>query len=51
MRGSTMYNAMKRAVPFFVLTIGVLLILRGMNLNIPYVSPALSTSQHVIPCP
>jgi sulfite exporter TauE/SafE len=32
---------LRKAVPFFILIMGVLLILRGMNLGIPYISPAL----------
>ncbi len=34
-------NTMKKAVPYVVLVMGVLLVLRGLNLNIPYVSPYL----------
>lgn len=34
-------NLMKKAVPYFVLLIGILLIVRGLNLNIPYISPYL----------
>jgi sulfite exporter TauE/SafE len=32
---------LRKAVPFFVMAVGVLLILRGLNLGIPYISPAL----------
>lgn len=32
-------NSVKKIAPFFLAAIAVLLILRGMNLNIPYVSP------------
>jgi sulfite exporter TauE/SafE len=32
-------NKMRQAIPFFLCTMGVLLILRGMNLGIPYLSP------------
>jgi sulfite exporter TauE/SafE len=32
-------NTMKKAVPFFIAGMGILLILRGLNLGIPYVSP------------
>jgi hypothetical protein len=37
-------NLMKKAIPFVVFTMGVLLILRGLNLNIPYISPLISNS-------
>ncbi len=44
-------NTMKKAVPFVMLLMGVLLILRGLNLNIPYISPYLSSqSKDIIPC-
>jgi sulfite exporter TauE/SafE len=32
-------NTMKKTVPFFIAGMGILLILRGLNLGIPYVSP------------
>jgi sulfite exporter TauE/SafE len=31
----------RRLIPFFITTIGVLLILRGLNLDIPFISPEL----------
>ena len=34
-------NGMKKAVPFFVATVAILLILRGLNLGIPFISPRL----------
>lgn len=37
-------NKMKRSVPYIVGFMGILLILRGMNLNIPYISPTMSNS-------
>jgi len=40
-------NKINKAVPVFVATMAVLLILRGMNLGIPYVSPELSDSKPV----
>lgn len=44
-------NKMKKAVPYFILIMGVLLILRGLNLNIPYVSPYLQgNAQQAIDC-
>lgn len=50
MIGISARNMAKRAVPFIVATMGMLLILRGLNLNIPYISPALSTTHDVINC-
>ncbi len=35
-------NTFKKTVPVFVAFMAVLLILRGLNLGIPYVSPELS---------
>lgn len=35
----TVRNTMKKMVPFFIAGMGILLILRGLNLGIPYVSP------------
>lgn len=45
-------NHMKKAIPFFVATMGILLILRGLNLNIPMISPAMHNSAaQVVDCP
>ena len=35
-------NSFRKAVPVFVSVMAVLLILRGLNLGIPYISPELS---------
>ena len=35
---------LRKAVPFLVMAVGILLILRGLNLGIPFVSPALPGS-------
>lgn len=35
-------NRVKKVLPFFAILIGVLFILRGLNLGIPYVSPQLN---------
>jgi len=44
-------NQIKKMVPFFVGAMAVLLVLRGMNLNIPYVSPAfMHTDKEVVSC-
>ncbi len=50
MIGIAARNFIRRSVPFVVASMGVLLIVRGMNLNIPYVSPAISTSHNIISC-
>jgi sulfite exporter TauE/SafE len=45
-------NHMKKAIPFFVATMGILLILRGLNLNIPMISPVMNNSAaHTVVCP
>jgi sulfite exporter TauE/SafE len=44
-------NFMKKAYVFTLLMMGILLIIRGLNLNIPYLSPYLSTaSAQIVPC-
>ncbi len=44
-------NTMKKIVPYFVAVMAVLLILRGMNLGIPYISPYFdNTSDKAIIC-
>lgn len=44
-------NFMRKMVPYFVGLVAVLLILRGMGLNIPYVSPLIGGSgATTIPC-
>jgi sulfite exporter TauE/SafE len=45
-------NNMRKAIPFFVATMAILLILRGLNLNIPMVSPVMSNSAaNTVACP
>ncbi|MDB5245632.1 MAG: sulfite exporter TauE/SafE family protein [Segetibacter sp.] len=47
----TTRNAIKKAVPFVVALMGVLLIVRGMGLGIPYLSPGMTnTTQSAISC-
>lgn len=36
-----MRSQMKKSIPYVMAVMGILLILRGMNLNIPYLSPAM----------
>lgn len=40
-------SAMKKAVPYFIGLIAVLMILRGLNLGIPYISPAFGAAPEV----
>lgn len=37
-------NKMQKAIPYVVVVIGVLFVLRGMGLGIPYISPAVSAA-------
>lgn len=46
----SMRNRVKRMMPFFVVAIAVLLILRGMNLGIPFISPAVENMRDGISC-
>lgn len=47
----TTRNAIKKMLPYGIAIVGILLILRGMNLNIPYVSPFFdNSSAKVINC-
>ena len=44
-------NKTRKLVPFFIATMGMLLILRGLNLGIPYISPFLGNETgRVISC-
>lgn len=44
-------NIIKKIVPFFLVAMGILLILRGLNLGIPYISPEINnTEDSVIIC-
>lgn len=43
-------TALRRAVPFFVGAMALLLVLRGLNLGIPYVSPAIERNQAGMTC-
>jgi sulfite exporter TauE/SafE len=40
-------NKINKAVPIFIVAMALLLILRGLNLGIPYVSPEMSTTKPV----
>lgn len=39
-------NRMRKVVPFFVATMAILLILRGLNMGIPYLSPEMKATEH-----
>lgn len=41
-------NRIKKAIPVFMLLIGCLLIIRGLNLGIPYLSPHLETKSETL---
>ena len=44
-------NSIKRSIPFLMAAMAVLLILRGLNLGIPFISPILAGSPgHIISC-
>jgi len=42
---------LRRAIPFFVSAMAILLILRGLNLGIPYISPATNDQKSMSCCP
>ena len=44
--GMAFRRGVKKLVPFLILIIGVLFVLRGMNLGIPYISPKMDKQQH-----
>jgi sulfite exporter TauE/SafE len=46
----SMRNKIRKSVPYIIGLMGILLILRGMNLNIPYLSPAMSIHHSVEAC-
>ena len=43
--GNTIRSKINRYLPYLITVVGLLIILRGMNLNIPYISPKVSFSQ------
>lgn len=44
-------NKVKKAMPYFMFTMGILFILRGLSLNIPFISPLIeNTNERVISC-
>ena len=38
-------SSIRKVIPFLIILIGVLFILRGMNLGIPYISPKMDQQQ------
>ncbi len=50
MIGRRFRETARKAVPYFVLLIGILFILRGLNLGIPYISPKMETPREVPAC-
>jgi hypothetical protein len=44
MVGISTRNMIKKAMPFVVAFMAVMLILRGMNLGIPYISPLIQNT-------
>jgi hypothetical protein len=43
-------NKVKKVIPLFVLAIGILFIIRGLNLDIPYLSPKIDKEAQFIEC-
>lgn len=43
--GNPMRSKINRYLPYLITVVGLLIILRGMNLNIPYISPKVSFSE------
>ncbi|MFT4094530.1 MAG: sulfite exporter TauE/SafE family protein [Niabella sp.] len=41
---------LKKFIPYFIAFVAVLMIIRGLNLGIPYISPAFSSQQAGLPC-
>ena len=44
-------NTVKKIIPYFLILMGVLLVLRGMGLGIPYISPAVQQAGDAVSCP
>ena len=43
--GNPMRSKINRYLPYLITVVGLLIVLRGMNLNIPYISPKVSFSE------
>lgn len=48
--GITFRSKLQQLLPVFIFGMGVMLILRGLNLGIPYISPAIGIGNSVISC-
>ena len=48
--GLSFRNQVKKIIPYLILLIGILFILRGLNLGIPYVSPKMEEKKNVPAC-
>ena len=48
--GFTFRRKIQKLLPVFIFSMGVLLILRGLNLGIPYISPVAGIGSEVISC-
>jgi len=46
----TLLAPIKRFIPVFVFLMGTLLIVRGMDLGIPYISPEMDSSTEIVKC-
>jgi hypothetical protein len=48
--GFTFRRKIQTLLPVFIFSMGVLLILRGLNLGIPFISPVAGIGAEVISC-
>ena len=48
--GLTFRNMVRKVIPYMILLIGILFILRGLNLGIPYISPKMESEKQVPAC-
>ena len=48
--GRTVRTKLQSLLPVFIFSMGILLILRGLNLGIPYLSPQTGIGTAVVPC-
>lgn len=42
--------SVQKMIPYFITIVGILLLLRGMNLGIPYISPVIPTASTTVVC-
>jgi len=42
--------SVQKMIPYFITLVGILLLLRGMNLGIPYISPVMPTAGSTVVC-